>query len=66
MGNSIADNDLIIVQGCVESGKSLRILIDFASQAELISESIARELNKNIVNSDMKLATAQGANLLVK
>ena len=37
-----------------------------ASQAVLISEPIARELNTNIVNSDMILATAQGADILVK
>ena len=36
--NSIPDNDLVIIKGCLENGKSLRILIDSASQAELITE----------------------------
>ena len=44
--NNIPDNNLIIIKGCLENGKSLRILVDNASQAELISESAAIELNK--------------------
>ena len=61
--SSVTNNDLIIVEGCSEGGKQLRVLIDHASQAELISESAAHELRKTIVSSDMKLATAQGASL---
>ena len=64
--HNIPDNDLIIIKGCLENGKSLRILIDSASQAELISESAATELNKTIERSNMMLATAQGENMEIK
>ena len=63
--NSTTNNDLIIVEGCSEGGKQLRVLIDHGSQAELISKSAAQELRKTIVSSDMKLATAQGASLKI-
>ena len=63
--SSTPNNDLIIVKGCSEGGRPLRILIDHASQAELISEAAASQLNKNIISSDVKLVTAQGASLNV-
>ena len=64
--NSIPDNDLVIIKGCLENGKSLRILIDSASQAELITEQATFELNKSMAESNMKLATAQGADMEIK
>ena len=64
--HNIPDNDLIIIKGCLENGKSLRILIDSASQAELISESAAIELNKTIERSNRMLATAHGADMEIK
>ena len=59
----VPDNDLVIIEGCTENGKSLRILVDNGSQAELISESAARDLNKNIIKSNTTLTTAQGAGM---
>ena len=35
--NKEIDNNLIIVEGCVESDKNLKILIDNGSQANLIA-----------------------------
>ena len=55
------------MKGCIEgNNKPLRILIDNASQAELISEKVAKELSKEITSSNIKLATAQGASLEIK
>ena len=60
------DNDLIIIEGCLESSRKLKILIDNnGSQAELISKDIALELGKKIRYSNTKLATAQGSDLQV-
>ena len=59
------NNDLIIIQGCSESGKNLRILIDSGSQADLISEKTALALNKEINMSNIRLVTAQGSELKV-
>ena len=61
--NHNPDNKLIIIKGVLENGRSLKILVDSASQAELISESVAMELNKSMENSDMELKTAQGAKI---
>ena len=52
------DNNLIIIEGCLESDKKLKILIDNGSQAELISKQVALELGKTIRKSNAKLATA--------
>ena len=60
INNRIPDNDLVIMEGCLEGGKPLRILIDSARQAELIPEQVAKELNKNITESSMMLATVEG------
>ena len=54
------DNDLIIIEGCLESNRKLKILIDNGSQAELISKDIALELGKTIRYSNTKLATGRG------
>ena len=35
------DNDLIIIEGCLESDRRLKILIDNGSQAELVSKEVA-------------------------
>ena len=59
------DNDLIIIEGCLESNRKLKILIDNGSQAELISKDIALELGKTIRYSNTKLATAQGSDMQV-
>ena len=60
-----SDNDLIIIEGCLESSRKLKILIDNGSQAELISKKIAIELGKSIRHSNTKLATAQGSDMHV-
>ena len=52
------DNNLIIIEGCLESSRKLKILIDNGSQAELISKQTALELGKTIRKSNTKLATA--------
>ena len=65
-GKTSVNNDLVIIEGCVESNKKLKILIDSGSQADLISKDIAMELGKDIRSSHMKLASAQGANMCVK
>ena len=52
------DINLIIIEGCLESNRKLKILIDNGSQAELISKQIALELEKTIRKSNTKLATA--------
>ena len=51
------DNNLIIIEGCVESDKNLRILIDNGSQVNLIAKQVALELGKNIRESNTKLST---------
>ena len=51
------DNSLIIIEGCVESDKKLKFLIDNGSQAELISKQVALDLRKSIRKSNAKLAT---------
>ena len=55
--NKDIDNNLIIIEGCVESDKNLKILIDNGSQANLIAKQVALELGKSIRNSNTKLAT---------
>ena len=51
------DNNLIIIEGCVESDKNLRILIDNGSQVNLIAKQVALELGKSIRESNTKLST---------
>ena len=51
------NNDLIIIEGCVESDKNLRILIDNGSQVNIIANQVAIELGKNIRESNTKLST---------
>ena len=63
--NKSSDTDLVIIEGCLESGRKLKILVDNGSQAELVSKETAQELGKSIRNSNTKLATAQGSNLQV-
>ena len=58
-------NDLVIIEGCSEGGKNLRILIDSGSQANLISEKTVLALNKKVNKSDIRLVTAQGAEFTV-
>ena len=60
-----ADNDLVIIQGCLESGRKLKILIDNGSQAELISRKTALELGKSIRHSNSRLVSAQGSDMQV-
>ena len=55
--NKDIDNNLIIIEECVESDKNLKILIDNGSQANLIAKQVALELGKSIRNSNTKLAT---------
>ena len=55
--NKDIDNSLIIIEGCVESDKKLKILIDNGSQVELISKQVALDLGKSIRNLNAKLAT---------
>ena len=66
LDSRIPDNDLIIIEGCTENGISLRILVDNGSQAELISEQAARELNTNIVKSYLALITGQRVDMNIK
>ena len=49
------DNKLIIIKGVLENGRSLKILVDNAAQAELISEKAANELNKSMEKSEMEI-----------
>ena len=63
--NKDLDNDLIIIEGCLESNRKLKILIDNGSQAELISKQIALELGKTIRKSNTKLATTQSSDMQV-
>ena len=39
--NKDIDNNLIIIEGCVESDKKLKILIDNGRQANLIAKQVA-------------------------
>ena len=45
------------MEGCVESDKNLKILIDNGSQANLIAKQVALELGKTIRSSNTQLAT---------
>ena len=55
-----ADTDLVIIEGCLESGRKLKILIDNGSQAKLVSKETALNLGKTIRTSNIKLASAKG------
>ena len=59
------NNDLTIIEGCLESDRKLKILIDNGSQAELISKDTAIELGKTIRQSSAKIITAQEAEMRV-
>ena len=63
--NTNVNNDLVIIEGCLESNRVLKILIDTGSQAELISKDIALELGKKIRPSNISLAAAQGSDFQV-
>ena len=51
-------NDLVIIEGIIESNRTLKRLIDTGSQAELISKEAAVELGKEIRPSNFSLAAA--------
>ena len=63
--NKTVKNDLVIIEGIIESNRTLKILIDTGSQAELISKEAAVELGKEIRPSNFSLAAAQGSDFNV-
>ena len=63
--NTTVNNGLVIIEGCLESNRVLKILIDTGSQAELISKEVAMELGKEIRPSNFSLAAAQGSDFNV-
>ena len=56
-----SDSDLVIIKGFVGSNNQpLRVLIDSAAQAEIITKQGAEKLNSLIEPSDTRLVSAQG------
>ena len=62
--NNPAASDLVILKAKVgKLQKSLRVLVDSAAQAEIITEKAAKQLGVEIKPSQAKLVSAQGVSL---
>ena len=59
------NNNLIIIRGITEGENELKVLIDPASQAEVVSQRVITQLEKNINPTNTKLVSAQGKPLEV-
>ena len=59
------DNNLIIISGICGKDTDLRVLIDPASQAEIISKEAAERIGNSIRDTDTKLVSAEGSELNV-
>ena len=62
---SNVNNDLIIIRGITEGEIELRVLIDPASQAEVVSQRVVAQMEKSINPTSTKLVSAQGTPLSV-
>ena len=59
------DNNLIIISGIGGKELNLRVLIDPASQAEIISQEAVEKMENCISSTDTKLVSAEGSELNV-
>ena len=59
------DNNLIIISGICGKDTDLRVLIDPASQAEIISKEAAERIGTSIRDTSAKLVSAEGSELNV-
>ena len=59
------NSNLILIQGVSDGLHDLRILIDTASQCELISSEAVQRLGKDVTKSQQKLVSAQGRSMAV-
>ena len=59
------DSNLIVINGLSEGGHSLRLLVDTAAEAQVISQEAVERLGKEVSPSDCQLVSAQGDNLEV-
>ena len=57
------DNNLIIISGVCGNNTDLRVLIDPASQAEIISKEAVEKIGNSIRETSTKLVSAEGSEL---